>query len=474
MAQHDIAVIGLAVMGQNLARNIARHGFKVAVYNRSAERTRELVTTHPDPNLTPCFDLETLVAALQPPRRLLLMVKAGEAVDRMIEQLQPLLAPGDILIDGGNSFFRDTERRATALAQAGIHFLGVGISGGEEGALHGPSIMPGGDRAAYAAVAPIFEAIAARAPDGTPCVAYLGPGGAGHYVKMVHNGIEYGDMQLIAESYDLLRRGAGLDAPALAEVFATWNQGELQSFLIEITADILRARDEESGQPLVDLILDTAGQKGTGKWTSQDSFELGVPIPTINAAVEMRMLSAQKEERVTAAQTLRGPAARPAHEPTALIEAVRAALYASKICAYAQGLALLRAASDERGYGLELATVARIWRAGCIIRARLLDEISAAFTAQPDLPNLLLAPAFAAAIAERDAAWRRAISAAIAQGIPVPALSSALHYYDAYRSERLPANLIQAQRDYFGAHTYARIDRPGLFHTNWSELVRRR
>ncbi len=353
MTNNDIAVVGLAVMGQNLARNIASRGFKVAVYNRSPERTHELVAAHPEADLAPFTELESLVASLKPPRRLLLMVKAGEPVDRMIEQLRPLLDRGDIIIDGGNSFFRDTERRCAALAEHGIHFLGVGISGGEEGALHGPSIMPGGDAEAYAAIDAIMTAIAARAPGGAPCVSYLGPGGAGHYVKMVHNGIEYGDMQLIAEAYDLLHRGAGIDNATLAQVFAEWNQGELQSFLIEITADILGVIDEATGQPLVDLILDTAQQKGTGKWTSQDSFELGVPISTINAAVEARMLSALKAERVAAAQALCGPATRFEGDSRALIESVRAALYASKICAYAQGMALLRAASEERGYHLD-------------------------------------------------------------------------------------------------------------------------
>jgi 6-phosphogluconate dehydrogenase len=469
MTQNDIGVIGLAVMGQNLARNIAGRGFAVAVYNRTSAKTDEFIAAHPEPNLAPAHDLESFVASLKTPRRILLMVKAGEAVDATIAQLRPLLSAGDIMMDGGNSLFRDTERRAAELSAAGLNFLGVGVSGGEEGALHGPSIMPGGQPEAYAAVEPILKAIAARAPDGTPCVAYIGPQGAGHYVKMVHNGIEYGDMQLIAEAYDLLARGAGLDAAALAQVFDDWNQGELQSFLIEITAQIFRTVDPETRQPLVDLILDTAQQKGTGKWTSQNSFDLGIPIPTINAAVEARMLSALKGERVAAARVLAGPQrdGRSSVDRQELIAAVRAALYASKICAYAQGMALLGAASEEYGYQLDLASVAAIWRAGCIIRARFLDDVSAAFRRQADLPNLLLDNYFASAVQERDGQWRSALHVATELGIATPAMSSALAYYDAYRSERLPANLIQAQRDYFGAHTYQRVDREGTFHSEW-------
>jgi 6-phosphogluconate dehydrogenase len=380
-----------------------------------------------------------------------------------------LLQPGDILIDGGNSLFSETERRAQALETTGIRFLGVGISGGEEGALHGPSIMPGGPRDAYDEVAATLTAIAARAPDGTPCVSYMGPGGAGHYVKMVHNGIEYGDMQLIAEAYDLLHRGAGLSADELADVFSEWSRGELSSFLIDITAEIFRTRDPETEQPLVDLILDTAAQKGTGKWTSQNSFDLGVPIPTINAAVEARMLSALKTERVAAAKVLKGASGTYQGDRTELINAVRAALYASKICAYAQGMALLRAASTEYGYNLDLGAVAALWRAGCIIRARFLDDVTRAFRATPDLPNLVLDDQFAAAIQEREAQWRQALHTGIELGIATPALSSALAYYDSYRAERLPANLIQAQRDYFGAHTYQRTDRPGTFHSEWTQ-----
>ncbi len=466
-AQSEMAVVGLAVMGANLARNIASRGYHVVVYNRTAARAEEFIKAYAHPHIALAADLRNMVQWLKRPRRVLLMVQAGPAVDAMIDALQPLLEPGDIIIDGGNSFFQDTERRAAALEAVGLHFLGTGISGGEEGALHGPSIMPGGQREAYAAVEPILTAIAARAPDGSPCVTYIGRGSAGHYVKMVHNGIEYGDMQLIAEAYDLLARGAGLDSSTLADVFATWNQGELQSFLIEITARILRTRDLESGQPLVDLILDTAQQKGTGKWTSQNGFDLGVPIPTINAAVEARQLSALKEERVAAAQVLARPQGQYDGDHPALIEAVRAALYASKICAYAQGMALLREASAQYHYALDLAAIAAIWRAGCIIRARFLDDVSAAFRHNPDLANLLLDDYFAAAVRQRDAQWRLALRTATELAIPTPAMSSALAYYDAYRSARLPANLIQAQRDYFGAHTYQRIDKPGIFHTAW-------
>jgi 6-phosphogluconate dehydrogenase len=438
------------------------------VYNRTFARTEALMNEHPDPNLLPAETLDTFVASLQSPRRIILMVQAS-AVDSVISEIQPLLQPGDILIDGGNSLFSETERRAQALEPTGIRFLGVGISGGEEGALHGPSIMPGGPRDAYDEVAATLTAIAARAPDGTPCVSYMGPGGAGHYVKMVHNGIEYGDMQLIAEAYDLLHRGAGLSADELAEVFSEWSRGELSSFLIDITAEIFRTRDPETEQPLVDLILDTAAQKGTGKWTSQNSFDLGVPIPTINAAVEARMLSALKTERVAAAKVLTGASGTYQGDRTELINAVRAALYASKICAYAQGMALLRAASTEYGYNLDLGAVAALWRAGCIIRARFLDDVTRAFRATPDLPNLVLDEQFAAAIQEREAQWRQALHTAIELGIATPALSSALAYYDSYRAERLPANLIQAQRDYFGAHTYQRTDRPGTFHSEWTQ-----
>jgi 6-phosphogluconate dehydrogenase len=406
---------------------------------------------------------------LERPRRILIMVKAGSAVDAVIDGLVPLLAPGDLIMDGGNSYFADTERRSERLAAEGLHFMGVGISGGEEGALWGPSIMPGGPRQTWELVRPMLEAIAAKAPeDGKPCVVYLGPRGAGHYVKMVHNGIEYGDMQLIAESYDILQRALGLEAAELADVFAEWNQGELDSFLIEITSKIFRRIDEETGNPLVHMVLDKAQQKGTGKWTSQDAFNLGAPIPTINSAVVGRIISSLKDERMAASTVLPGPShARYSGDRRGLIDAVRQALYASKISAYAQGMAMLRMASDEYQYGLNLADIAAIWRAGCIIRARFLNRITDAFVRDPQLPNLLLDADLGNAVAERLPAWRHVVQTAVGLGIPVAALSDSLAYYDAYRSARLPANLIQAQRDFFGAHTYERVDKPGIFHSNW-------
>jgi 6-phosphogluconate dehydrogenase len=397
------------------------------------------------------------------------MVQAGAPVDEVIGQLKPHLEPGDVVIDGGNSFFLDTERRSKDLAALGLHYIGSGVSGGEEGALHGPSLMPGGPQEGYDLIEQVFKAIAARAPDGDPCVAYIGPRGAGHYVKMVHNGIEYGDMQLIAESYDLLSRGAGLTAGELHQVFSAWNQGELSSYLIGITADIFAQLDPDTGQPLVDVILDEAQQKGTGKWTSQNALDLGAPIPTINAAVESRIVSAYKAERLAAAKVLHGPTARYSGDRQRLIQAVRAALYASKICSYAQGMALLRAASAEYGYNLHLGDLARIWRAGCIIRAQFLDKIRLAFERNPDLPNLLLDPEFKDAVESRQEAWRSVVQTAVGLGIPCLAMSASLAYYDAYRSARLPANLTQAQRDYFGAHTYRRIDKEGVFHTEWQE-----
>jgi len=468
MSEHDIGLIGLAVMGQNLVLNMERHGFRVAVYNRTAARTQAFIEgPAAGKRITATYALEELVAALKRPRVVMLMVKAGAPVDAFIGKLKPLLEPGDILIDGGNSFFKDTERRSQELEAVGIHYLGVGISGGEEGALWGPSIMPGGQREAYARVEPIFTAIAARV-NGDPCVTYIGPRGAGHYVKMVHNGIEYGDMQLIAEAYDLLHRGLGLSAQELHRVFARWNEGVLSSYLIEITADIFTRLDEETGRPLVDLILDEAEQKGTGRWTSQDALDLGVPTPTINAAVEARILSAYKEERERAAQVLSGPQGRFSGDRETFINAVGDALYAAKVCTYAQGMALLREASRAYGYDLNYGEIARIWRGGCIIRARFLDDVRAAFAEEPDLPNLLLAPFFREAVASRQEAWRTVLQTAIALGIPTPALSASLAYFDGYRSARLPANLIQAQRDYFGAHTYRRVDREGVFHTEWT------
>ncbi|MDH7484926.1 MAG: NADP-dependent phosphogluconate dehydrogenase [Anaerolineae bacterium] len=467
MTRQQFGIIGLAVMGQNLALNVERNGFSVAVYNRTAERTKEFMAAQAvGKNIQAGYTLEEFVGLLARPRRIMVMVKAGPPVDEMIAQLKPQLAPGDVIIDGGNSFFLDTERRAEDLAAAGIFYIGSGVSGGEYGALHGPSLMPGGPREAYDLIEPVFTAIAAKV-NGDPCVTYVGPRGAGHYVKMVHNGIEYGDMQLIAEAYDILRRAGGLSAAELHQAFAEWNQGELQSYLIEITADIFAKIDEETGQPLVDLILDEAQQKGTGKWTSQNALDLGAPIPTINAAVESRIISAYKSERVAASIVLSGPKVEYKGDREMLIRDVRDALYAAKICSYAQGFALLRAASQEYGYGLNLAELARIWRGGCIIRAAFLNDVRAAFQRNPDLPNLLLDPYFKEAVASRQDALRRVIQTAVGLGIPCLAFSASLAYYDAYRTARLPANLTQAQRDYFGAHTYRRIDREGSFHTEW-------
>jgi 6-phosphogluconate dehydrogenase len=462
-----IGLIGLAVMGQNLALNMERNGYAVAVFNRTTEIMESFVRVHPNKRLVACSTLADMVKSLHRPRRIMLMVKAGPAVDAVIDQLAPLLEPGDLIIDGGNSYFTDTERRAQALEARGLRFIGAGVSGGEEGALNGPSIMPGGALDAYDLVRDVFEAIAAKV-NGEPCVTYLGPRGAGHYVKMVHNGIEYGDMQLIAEAYDILRRGLGLTASDLHDIFAEWNRGELESYLIEITADIFARVDDSTGLPLVDLILDEAQQKGTGKWTSQNALDLGVPIPTINAAVESRILSGYRAERLAASRLLHGPAMRFRGSRRKLIEEVRDALYMAKICSYAQGMALLRAASHEYGYNLRLGDIAAIWRGGCVIRARFLDRITEAFQRDPDSPNLLLDAAFCDEVQHRQSALRTVVRTATGLGIPGLAFSSALAYYDAYRAERLPANLTQAQRDYFGAHTYRRIDRDGIFHSEWT------
>jgi 6-phosphogluconate dehydrogenase len=465
-----MGVVGLGVMGANLGRNIAGKSFPVAGYDLSPAKTAAFVDgTDKGLKVTGVDSPPALMAALERPRRVLLMVPAGKPVDSVIDLLEPHLEPGDILIDGGNSFFADTDRRCDDLAAAGFHFVGAGVSGGEEGALHGPAIMPGGPKDAWEALAPIFRAMAAKAEDGEPCVGYMGPRGAGHYVKMVHNGIEYGDMQLIAEAYDILHRGVGLTAPQLAEVFAEWNRGDLRSYLIEITAQVLAFTDPDTKQPLVDVILDEAQQKGTGKWMSQNAFDVGAPIPTVNAAVEARLLSALKAERVASSKVLTGPADRYSGSREGLVDAVRQALYASKITSYAQGMALLRLASKEYGYGIDPGEVAKIWRAGCIIRAALLNDIREAFRRDPSLVNLLLDRAFRDAIAARQAAWRLVVQTAIGLGIPVPAMSASLAYYDSYRSARLPANLTQAQRDFFGAHTYRRIDREGSVHTDWSK-----
>jgi len=464
----DIGVVGLGVMGSNLALNMERHGFRVAGYDLDAARARAFATgTAAGKNVELADSPDGLMAILQKPRRILLMVPAGAAVDSAIAHLEGHLEPADILIDGGNSFFLDTERRGAQLAEKRLNYVGTGVSGGEQGALWGPSIMPGGQVGAWEALAPILRAIAARAEDGAPCVEYMGPGGAGHFVKMVHNGIEYGDMQLIAESYDLLSRGLGLAAQELHAIFTEWNRGELKSYLIEITAAVLAAVDRDTGRPLVDVILDEAQQKGTGKWMSQNALDVGAAIPTINAAVESRIISAMKAERQAASRVLRGPVGRFTGDRQRLIDAVRDALYASKVTSYAQGLGLMRVASAEYKYDLKPASIARIWRAGCIIRASLLGDIMSAFEREPGLVNLLVDPAFTDAVDRRQASWRFVVQTAVGLGIPTLAMSSSLAYFDAYRSERLPANLTQAQRDYFGAHTYRRLDKPGVFHTEW-------
>jgi len=467
MEKADIGLIGLAVMGQNLVLNMARNGYRVAVYNRTTQTMRDFLAANPDQGLSGAETLKDLVAALSRPRKIMLMVKAGKPVDAVIDQLKPLLDADDLIIDGGNSHFKDTERRSKALEQAGLRYMGTGISGGEEGALWGPSIMPGGQEEAWELVQPMFEAIAAKV-NGDPCVTYIGPRGAGHYVKMVHNGIEYGDMQLIAEAYDIMQRGLGLKAPALHEVFAEWNRGKLASYLIEITSDIFTHVDDETGMPLVDVILDQAEQKGTGKWASQDALDLGVPTPTITAAVEARTLSAYKEERIAGSAVLSAPTAAMDVDEKAMIETLRDALYEGRIAVYAQGMALLNAASHAYKYKLQYGDIARIWRGGCIIRARLLEDIRVALSRNPGLPNLLLAPAMQEIVDQHRGALRQVVQAAVEHGIPVPAMSSALNYLDGYRTFRLPANLIQAQRDYFGAHTYRRTDREGVFHTQWT------
>lgn len=471
MSKNQFGLIGLAVMGQNLVLNAADHGFSVSVFNRTTSKTEKFMAGEAnDKDITGTVTLEEFVASLERPRIIQIMVQAGGPVDAVIGQLKPLLDEGDIIIDGGNSFFPDTERRAKELEAANLRFIGMGVSGGEEGARFGPSLMPGGTKEAYSFIEPLVNAIAAKAPaDDAPCVTYIGPGGAGHYVKMVHNGIEYGDMQLIAESYALLKAALDPSAAEFHQIFNEWNAGELSSFLIEITAHIFTKIDEETGRPLVDLILDKAGQKGTGKWTSQNALDIGSAIPTITAAVDARILSSIKEERVRVSKLLSGPQASFSGDRQKLIEAVGAALYASKICSYAQGMALLSKASTEYGYQLDLGACARIWRAGCIIRADLLEDITNAYRRDPQLPNLLIDAEFKQAVQSRQERWRFAVKTAIELGIPVPAMSASLAYFDAYRSERLPANLIQAQRDYFGAHTFERIDKDGVFHANWLE-----
>jgi 6-phosphogluconate dehydrogenase len=465
----EFGITGLAVMGQNLARNVARHGIPVAVHNRTEARTRELVVRYGDEGpFTATTSVEELVHALERPRRILIMVKAGAPVDAVIDELVPHLEPGDVLIDGGNSYFEDTRRRERTLRERELRFVGTGISGGEEGALHGPSIMPGGSPEAYAVVERVLTTVAAQV-DGTPCCVHVGPDGAGHYVKMVHNGIEYADMQLITEAYDLLGQGLGLSAGQLAEIFDRWNQGDLESFLIETSARVLSQVDAATGRPLVDLILDEAEQKGTGRWTVQSALELGVPITGITEAVFARMLSARKQERTAASTALAGPNGTARHLGDGFVDDVRDALYASKVVAYAQGFDQIAAASEHFGWGIDLGAMATIWRGGCIIRARFLHRIREACERDPALRNLLMAEYFREAVAGAQAAWRRVVATAVDLGVPVPAFASSLAYYDGLRRERSPANLLQGLRDFFGAHTYRRIDRPGTFHTRWTQ-----
>lgn len=467
-----IGVTGLATMGRNLARNFARRGHRVAVHNRRAERTDNLIEHFSgEGDFVPAYSLSELVQSLERPRRLVIMVKAGPPTDEVVDELAPLLDSGDILVDAGNAHFEDTRRRQAALAERGLHFVGSGVSGGEEGALEGPSIMPGGSQQAYGELEPFLSGIAADV-DGTPCVAHIGPDGAGHFVKMVHNGIEYADMQLIAEAYDLLRRGAGMSCEQIAEIFRDWNRGRLDSFLIDITAEVLAHRDPETGAPFVDAVLDQAEQKGTGRWTVRQALDLGVPVNSIAEAVFARSLSGHTEQRA-AARDLPGPQTTvDADAARQLAEDAEKALYASKIIAYAQGFHQIAAGSAENEWNIDRGRIAAIWRAGCIIRARFLDDIRAAFDARPDLASLLGDPSFAAALSEAQEPWRRVVSASATLGIPTPGFSAALAYYDSLRASALPAALTQAQRDFFGAHTYRRTDREGTFHTRWAEQGR--
>ena len=468
MQAADIAVIGLAVMGRNLVLNLSDHGYRVEVYNRTYEKTEEFLRDEAaGREIHGARDLPELVERLKSPRVILLMVKAGPAVDAVIDQLAPLLSPGDIVVDGGNTHYPDTERRYGELKDKGLRYLGMGVSGGEEGARYGPSLMPGGDPEAWPEVRGMFQAIAASV-DGEPCCQWVGEGGAGHYVKMVHNGIEYGDMQLISEAYQLLREGIGLDADRVAAIFAEWNRGVLASYLIEITGEILTVR-EPDGSPRVDRILDSAGQKGTGKWTAVDALERGIPLTLIGEAVNARFLSALKSERVAASKLLGEVSALAPRDVEAAIQAVHDALYAAKIVSYAQGFMLMRAAGRAHGWNLDYGGIALLWRAGCIIRSRFLGDIKAAYEREPGLTNLLLDPFFTRAVRQAEAGWRRAVGLGVELGVPLPAFSAALAFFDGYRRATLPANLLQAQRDYFGAHTYRRVDAPpeAAFHTDW-------
>lgn len=472
-AKADIAVAGLAVMGENLILNMESKGFTVACFNRTVAKVDAFLAGRGrGKNLIGCRSLGEVAAYLKRPRKIMMMVRAGQAVDELINGLTPHLEPGDIIIDGGNSHFTDTMRRSAAAGEKGLLYVGAGVSGGEEGALSGPSIMPGGHAAAWPALKPIFQAIAAKAENGLPCCEWLGPDGSGHFVKMVHNGIEYSDMQLIGEAYHLMSQGLGMSAGEMHQVFREWNEGDLDSYLIEITADILTVVDPDTGRPLVELILDVAGQKGTGKWASQVGLDLGVGIPQIAEAVFARCLSAVKEERVAASGVLAGPTGAFSDDRDGFLRQLKDAVYASKICSYAQGFQMLRAASQAYGWELKLGDVALMWQGGCIIRARFLDRIKAAFDADPGLANLLLAPYFRQVAADAQGSWRKVVQTAMGLGIPTPALATGLIYYDTYRTARLPANLLQAQRDYFGAHTYERIDKPRgeFFHTNWTGM----
>jgi 6-phosphogluconate dehydrogenase len=471
MSKSDFGLIGLAVMGQNLVLNVESRGFRVSVYNRTTSTADEFIEANPGKNLVGAKTLEAFVESLERPRKVMIMVKAGGPVDAVIEQLIPLLEEGDLIIDGGNSLYTDTERRSEYLEGKGLLFIGTGVSGGEEGALKGPSIMPGGPAASWEVIRPVFEAIAAKV-DGVPCVTHIGPGGAGHYVKMVHNGIEYGDMQLICEAYNIFK-AAGFTTSELAEVFEDWNNGDLESYLIQITSKIFTINDKDSGKAVVDLILDKAGQKGTGQWTLRSAVDNAIVISTINAAVEARILSSKKDERVAAAPQFEGPEASITIPREELISKVRDALYASKIVSYAQGLDLIKRVGEAHEWGLDLGSIARIWRGGCIIRARFLNRITEAYERDPGLTNLMLDGFFRDVLNESPANWREVVALAVQNGIPVPAFSASLGYYDSYRAERLPANLLQAQRDFFGAHTYERIDKPAgeWFHTDWPEVI---
>jgi 6-phosphogluconate dehydrogenase len=489
----DVGLIGLAVMGQNLALNIADHGFRISVFNRTTEKTDAFVAAHPDTpgGVVGTRTLQEFVASLSRPRKMILLVQAGKATDAVIDGLVPLLEAGDIVVDGGNALWTDTIRREKALREKGLRFIGSGVSGGEEGARFGPSLMPGGDFAAWLELKPIWEAVAAKVDEatgkpipgaapgrpvtgGVPCTTYIGENGAGHYVKMVHNGIEYGDMQMICEAYALMRGLLGLKPADMGAVFAEWNTGILDSFLIEITADILRQKDPVTKKPFVDVVLDAAGQKGTGKWTSANALDMGVPAPTIAEAVFARCISAVKEERVAAAKVLKGPARKYRGGRKALVAAIHDALYCSKICSYAQGFQLMREAQREFGWKLDFGAIAQIWRGGCIIRAAFLQKITEAYARKPDLANLLLDPYFNRTVKRAQANWRKVVALAAECGVPAPSFGSALAYYDGYRSARLPANLLQAQRDYFGAHTYERVDQPRgrFFHLDWPEPAR--